>query len=464
MLKTEKKRRKRKARMSRRLILILSIFMITTFAAMYYVNTIAVSRYTTYKIHKQLEEAHEAIKKYSYTGFLNNEEYLEKQFDVNLISFYFEYNENYFNDELRRFLSKETITLNRIWLTLEGLNTLRQKKALIRTYDQGDLGTSYTILYTLKDGWVICIGKSIPHSSGLIESFNEINLIMWCLTLFILLIFIVFYMRRVTKPIEKLTTTTENIAHLNFEQVNIRTKDELETLGDSVNLMSERLENALKEIDQQNQNLKRLISDISHETKTPLSLISLYAHGIRDGLDDGTYLPGIIRETEKTSQLIGRIIEYSKTERQNLTLSEFNLNEIIHETIETLQPIAREKEVTINYTGKEQQITADKEKIKSLLNNLIHNAVKYTTDNTVNITLDDTLSIENGFDTTLSSQEITQLFDPFFVLDKARNKETSGTGLGLSICRNILELHGFEYDIKAEGGKFTFIVVFKRNR
>lgn len=273
-------------------------------------------------------------------------------------------------------------------------------------------------------------------------------------------------MKRITKPIEMIKEKSQQIANLKFSHIELKTGDELEELANSINIMSNNLSKSLKESDRKNEHLKSLISDISHEMKTPLSLINIYAHGVQDNLDDGTYITGIIRETKKLSELISELLNLSKLEQEKLVYSEFTMYEIISKILEELNVFINEKQVSVEVDNRQMdKVYADKDKIETAMRNIIFNAIKYTTDGKVSILLtkkDNRIAVQvsNGVDEQFKEEELRNIFNPFYVMDSSRNKEISGNGLGLAIVRAILDKHNGRYQIYIKDKKFVFDMLY----
>ena len=452
----------RNNRLSYRLFIIVSLVMSTVFICSYLINNYLVERYLIYKNHSTLNKVYDDIKELDFNKLSEENDSIEKKYDVTIIWFDYYEDESYFNEEVRYLLNKEKLTLNRIWLIENTIKKLGKGQKIDRLYDQGVLKSRILVRFFLKEGKVIVIGKTIPDSKDIIHVFNEINLFVWSGTLITLIAFIWWYMKRVTKPIEMIKDKSQEIANLKFSHIEVKTGDELEELANSINTMSNNLANTLKELDMKNEHLENLISDISHEMKTPLSLINIYAHGVQDDLDDGTYVEGIIRETKKLSDLISELLDLSRLEQEKLSYSQFHMYEIISKILEEFKVFTKEKGVSIEvYNRQECEVYADKDKIETVMRNVIFNAIKYTTNKKVTILLgekDDRIDIQvsNGVNEEFKEEELRNIFNPFYVMDSSRNKEISGNGLGLAIVKSILDKHNGQYQVYIEDKKFIF--------
>ncbi len=98
----------------------------------------------------------------------------------------------------------------------------------------------------------------------------------------------------------------------------MKTNDEIGDLATSINIMSEKLHEAHEDLTDRNEHLKRFMGDVTHELKTPIALVKAYSMGIKDGLDDGTYIDTIIKQTDQISNLIEELLRFSKLERDVL--------------------------------------------------------------------------------------------------------------------------------------------------
>lgn len=236
-----------------------------------------------------------------------------------------------------------------------------------------------------------------------------------------------------------------DLAILDFKKIDIHTNDEIEELAVSINKMSESLEKAHREINSQNKRLKQLLSDVAHELKTPLALMKIYSQGIEDGLDDGTYLNIIQDQIERINLLIERLLFWAKLDNTKLNKSRFSLKTVTEVIIKKYKLILEQNNITLKCNFEEDEdyeINADKEMIEIVLDNSITNAIKYTNDKEIDIRIEQynnkvKLFISNGINKE-SIKSINEIWRPFYVGEKSRNKNLSGTGLGLSIVQSIL--------------------------
>ena len=99
--------------------------------------------------------------------------------------------------------------------------------------------------------------------------------------------------------IERSKRCNQDISHLKFKRTKVKTNDEIGELANSINIMSEKLQEAHQDLTDRNEHLKRFMGDVTHELKTPIALLKAYSMGIKDGLDDGTYVDTIIKQAIK---------------------------------------------------------------------------------------------------------------------------------------------------------------------
>ena len=268
----------------------------------------------------------------------------------------------------------------------------------------------------------------------------------------------------ITTPLKDLSDVAQDISHLKFKRTKVKTNDEIGELANSINVMSEKLHEAHQDLTDRNEHLKRFMGDVTHELKTPIALVKAYSMGIKDGLDDGTYVDTIIKQTDQISNLIEELLQFSKLERDVLQKEEFPIEPLVRSIIDKHKIELESKEIQLqtNSNIKNQVIYADLNKMGMVFQNLISNAIKYTTNQNIIITLEERnksvyFQIKMGL--MQNKFKISKNLGTFYVLDSSRSKEKSGTGLGLAIVKSILERHGFDYGVSTKEEKYGFILL-----
>lgn len=373
--------------------------------------------------------------------------------------------ENEVSENLSYEFWKKGISLKKFWISKDSLYKLNEQ-SVNKIYNQGKSKYSLLVKFIKKDNYVFAIGTTIEHSQETIEIINRFNIIMSAFSVILISILTFILSNKIIKPIEKLKLLSNDISKLKFRTEEIKTNDEIEELSQSINKMSINLEKAHNELNNRNESLKQFISDASHEMKTPVALIKAYAIGIQDGIDDGTFIDTVIEQSEHLTDLINTLLYWSKYEKKEFNMSNFDLKEKLIHCIKKYEILIEERDIKLNIKidNDNFMINADENSIEIVLNNLISNAIKYNSNNKINIFLlkdndEIFVSVKNGINN-INKEEIDNIWKPFYVLESSRSKELSGTGLGLSIVKEILEAHTFEYgvDVNNEDIEFFFIV------
>lgn len=198
-----------------------------------------------------------------------------------------------------------------------------------------------------------------------------------------------------------------------------------------------------------------LTNALAHDIKTPLFVISGYAYTLKEDIDAderGEYIDKIIEQTDEVNGLVHRMLSYSKLDSYQMKLNktELDLLELTETILKNYTALPNGKKLEFTHSGK--NITkADKELLKTALQNLIDNAVKYALPETViKVGLNGTTFTVSNEAEPLSKSDIKEIWQPYVRKDKSRT--TKGNGLGLSIVKSIMDLHkvdyGFEYKDK----------------
>ena len=240
---------------------------------------------------------------------------------------------------------------------------------------------------------------------------------------------------------------------------------------EEINELAQTLNKASSEL-AKTENLRReLLANVSHDLKTPLTLIRANAEMVKDITykneeKRNANLDVIIKETERLNLLVEDILDLSKvkSETMKLELTFINLNDLIKSILTRYEVLKDKDNYKINFEyKKDYMIKADKKRLEQVIYNLINNAINYTGDNKiVNIRLTDNkkfvrlevIDTGNG----INEEDLKYIWDKYYKVDKKYKRVTYGTGLGLSIVKNILELHKFKYGVKTsnKGTNFYF--------
>ena len=215
---------------------------------------------------------------------------------------------------------------------------------------------------------------------------------------------------------------------------------------------------------------KEFSSNVSHELKTPLTSINGYAEMIKNGMvkgeDINKFASIIKREGERLLNLIDDIIKLSKIEddSKEIILEPINLYTLGKDVINSLEILAKEKDIELKLEGKSLFMMGNKGMLQDLLYNLLENSIKYTNSGglvQLSISEDKPRTIikviDTGIGIPLEHQE--RIFERFYIVDKSRSKKSESTGLGLSIVKHIVEYHKGKINLKSEVGKGTEITI-----
>ncbi|AUN13571.1 sensor histidine kinase [Paraclostridium sordellii] len=428
-------------------------------------NNIFIDKYYLHEKKKTINKIGEEIEDSNIESAIKNINSLEEKYKISIV--YIPVNlkgdsENFITQNLVNEFSKKGISLKKFWISKPKIEDMKEK-SINEIYNQGKLKYSILTKFILKDNYIFAVTMPIEHSQETIAIINKFNLILTSFSVIIIVILTFILSKKIINPLEKIKLLSRDIAKLNFRTEKIKTNDEIEELADSVNQMSMSLQNAQNELNKRNENLKIFIGGASHELKTPIALIKAYAMGIQDGIDDGTYLDTIIEQSEKMNDIINNLLYLSKYEKRELKLENVNLKDLIEDTIKEYDVFIKSNDIEVNLNISKDKfiINTDKEGIKLVINNLISNAIKYTTDKKIYIDLNKNekiyLNIYNKVNPNIE-KELEKIWEPFYVLEKSRNKQLSGTGLGLSLVKEILDSYNLKYGIKFNNEYLKFFI------
>ncbi|WP_197268346.1 histidine kinase dimerization/phospho-acceptor domain-containing protein [Paenibacillus alvei] len=451
-------------KLSRKLFVHIALILVVVFGLSYCVNTFFMPNYFIYQKRASLTEAVEKLRSIEPKQLLEETERIADEYQLTIIHTPYDHDIDRLNWTLREQFTRERIAMSKFWLTEDSVAQLMRGGTVTKTYQQEKLKSSVIVIFVLKEGLIFAAGESVANSGDTIRIVNQFNLLIAVGALLLAIVLAAWFSKRTVRPLEQLKITAEEIAELTFQKVDIRTGDEIEELAHSINSMSTKLEQAHTELEERNRNLRVFIRDISHELKTPLAVIKAYAAGMKDGLDDGTYADIIEKQTDNMSELITKLLEWSRLQAEQLDIESVPIIPLLERIISAFElPLKQHSlELTVKHKDAERCcVKADKLKLEMAITNLISNAVKYTTNGKIEIELVTSqielmLFIRNGCELSMTEAELKQLWEPFFVAESSRSKQFSGTGLGLSIVHGILQKHEAKFGTRLQQGVIEF--------
>ncbi len=406
------------------------------------------------------------------------------------------------NDKAVYLSNKDFLSNIRVIIDFWGINKQKEYKVLeetdkleIRNIKDTETSANYILLSgKLDNGYGVYI--RIPISS-IQESVRISNRFLYLIAGIVIIvggIAIIYISKTFSSPISELNNIAKKMANLDFSHKYAVTDDddEINELGESINMMSEKLETTINQLRSTNIELERdiekkskidemrksFISDVSHELKTPIALIQGYSEGLLENVNDDPesrkfYAEVILDETNKMDKMVRQLIELTKLEYEKREFNNrtFNIVELEKEIVRTSKLMIDEKQTEVIFeTPDKIDVFADDMYLSQIITNYLTNAIKHVKDidgekyiKITNVVLQDKqkarVTVFNTGDN-ISEENLNRIWNRFFKADEARNRDDGGSGIGLSIVRAIMNNYGNDYGVKnkPKGVEFYFEV------
>ena len=310
-------------------------------------------------------------------------------------------------------------------------------------------------------------GYVVIHSSVVeLKQSNE-NLLKICYITFLILfllsgIILIFFTEVVYKPLRKITTATEQYASGNMHyELQIDSNDEMGYLAAILSYMA-------GEIAKSEDNQKKLVANVSHDFRSPLTSIKGFLEAMKDGTIPPELYPKyigiVLNETERLIKLTNSLLTLNNLNTKGMILekTDFDINLVIRNTVAAFEHSCIEKKIAVELvlTGNTMPVNADMGKIQQVLYNLLDNAIKFSPTNSI-------IKIEtyekhnkifvsvkdNGIG--IPKESLKQIWSRFYKTDLSRGKDKKGTGLGLSIAKEIIQSHNENINVISTEGVGT---------
>lgn len=370
---------------------------------------------------------------------------------------------NELNEKLKYAFLKKGLGLAKYWLWDQDYEKTLREGRWMRIYRQERMNYSLAVEYVDLGGRLAGIAMVIPDTEEMIGLINFCTMVIFGGALIAIILLCAFLVRRITKPLAAMEAFAAEIANQNYVKIEINTGDELETVAKSMNEMSEAIRINQTRLKEKNRQMENLLNNVSHDLKTPVSLIKAYTSGMKDGMDDGTFLDTVIRQNEKMEDIIEKILYLSRLGHGKAEYEMVDVGLLLSEQLKVLELDIKSRGLTVRIRAWEPAVLqGDRNAIRCIVENLLTNAVKYATGDFVDIRLADKkgrilFEVEN--ETVLEPTEPGQLWEPFYVGEESRNRNLSGTGLGLSLVRAAARQYGYEYGYRVKDGRILFSIL-----
>ncbi len=359
-------------------------------------------------------------------------------------------------------------------------------------------GLTYVLLAaTLDNGYLLYIRIPINSIEESVKISNNFLYLMAGVAILIAAVIVSYVSRKFTDPILELNSIAKKMANLDFSHKYRTTDadDEINNLGKSINLMSEKLEKTIKQLRNTNIELekdieekskldemrKSFISDVSHELKTPIALIQGYSEGLLENVNTDEesrrfYAEVILDETNKMDKLVKQLLELMKLEygKREFNDTKFNIVELEKEVVRKSKVMLEEKQAKVEFkTSDEINVLADDFYIEQVVTNYMTNAIKHVEE----VNGEKVIRIENDVDVEknkvrvkvfntgkqIPEEDLNRIWKRFYKIDASRNRKDGGTGIGLAFVKAVMNNYGNSYGVvnKENGVEFYFDLELK---
>ncbi|WP_244833742.1 HAMP domain-containing sensor histidine kinase [Clostridium sp. BJN0001] len=340
-----------------------------------------------------------------------------------------------------------------------------------------------------KENYQIVIQVSINSiDESVKKSVKLISLIFLPITIILMVIAIIFA-DRFTKPIIEITKKTQKITELDFsDPILIKSGDELEILAQSVNNLSEKISSSLDELNKKNKSLieyidkekkndelkREFVSSVSHELKSPISVIWGYAqmlckHLIKDEKENDYYLDIIKEESERMQVIVSDLLDLYKLQSKTFKLKfeKVSIDNLIDKIVRKNYLIFNEKKIEVSIDLQKADVFCDVIRIEQVIQNYINNAVSHVDENkkiSIKINNQSEYVIVSVFNSgkNIDEKDMDKIWIGFVRSDKVRNYKEKRVGLGLAIVSQIIKLHNGECGVKNISDGVEFFIKLRR--
>ena len=332
----------------------------------------------------------------------------------------------------------------------------------------GYIENRYPVLHNLREVGVVDIGYYGPYyftdsDLAFITALNQLLILVGVFSLLLALFIGSFMAKRISTPISRVINTAQMISRGYYGD---RLREESDTK--EIAQLTGTINNLAETLEIQETLRKRLTADVAHELRTPLATLQSHMEAMIDGIwkPEPERLKSCHEEILRINRMVGDLEKLAKYESENLLLnkSEFSITELVQHIMQNFETDFMNKGIQLQFSGDEEIVFADRDKISQVIINLLSNALKYTPQgglvevgiksapDHIEVFVKDT---GNG----IPPEDLPHIFERFYRADKSRNRLTGGAGIGLTIAKAIVEAHRGSIQVKSRPGEGSEFIV-----
>lgn len=362
---------------------------------------------------------------------------------------------NDFKEDISKTKGKLNIPLNKIIYVIRDVDN----KSYLFIDRKIKLNDNYYIISYIKE-----ISYIYENESFMFKLLTKINIFIGI----ILAIVMIILSKIIAKPINKLIVSTKKISEGNFsERVEVEANDEIGTLAENFNSMTDVIEEKINDLKNMSEDKQRFIDNLAHELRTPLTSIIGYADFLRTTkCDEETSIQAlsyIYSQGKRMEKLTSKLMDLIVLKKVNLEMKNVNIKEVLYEIKSFLIPKLKDKQIDLKIYSEDFNMFMDKELTIILISNIIDNAIKASKirdEIYVKAYKNEKVFIEiQDMGVGIPKEDIKKIFEPFYMVDKSRDRSNNGAGLGLALCAEIAETHNAKIYVESELGKGTTIKI-----
>ncbi|HBJ1650465.1 MULTISPECIES: cell wall metabolism sensor histidine kinase WalK [Clostridium] len=270
------------------------------------------------------------------------------------------------------------------------------------------------------------------------------------------------FSNRIVRPIVSLKNIARKVSFGDFsKKISINSKDEIEDLSNSFNIMSNNIEIMIENLKDEKETQKRFLDNVTHEFKTPLAAILGYSDlllRVKEKKDIEQCVKYIVQSSNRLLKLVEQLLDLSRLNKNELEVKNENVDikSIIETAAMMLNPRMNKFGIKLNMNLISKSVYADKEKTEQVILNLLDNAIKYSECTEIDIYMENNEDyeiiyiIDNGQG--IPKEDLKNVFENFYTAHKALQKKYGGSGLGLAICKEFMEKQSGKIEISSLNG------------